>query len=113
MWNFITAQLPVANVAETQAYYRDVLGFEIGFTRGDRFGSVTCGTTEIFFTKADGPCVGAVCCVRVDDADFVYAVCRERGAKIVESIETKPWRMREFTIEDPNGHLFRIGHSTR
>ena len=113
MWNYITPQLPVADVEETQRYYRDVLGFKIGFTRGDGFGSVQYGTSEIFLARSDTPRPGSCCCVRVDDADELFAIYRERGAKIVEPIANKSWGMREFTIEDPNGHYFRIGHSTR
>jgi len=113
VWNFITPQLPVADVEETQRYYRDVLGFKIGFTRGGDFGAVHSGTSEIFLARAEAPHPVCMCCVRVDDVDGLYAIYRERGAKIVQQLETKPWRMREFTIEDPNGHLFRIGQSTR
>ena len=49
--------------------------------------------------------------VRVEDADAVLAVYRERGAPIVDEIASHPWGMREFTVEDNNGHRFRIGHS--
>ncbi len=30
-WHFITPQLPVADVRATQAYYRDMLGFNIAW----------------------------------------------------------------------------------
>ena len=30
-WHFITSQLPVADVRATQAYYRDMLGFNIAW----------------------------------------------------------------------------------
>ena len=113
MWQTITPQLPVSDVEATQRYFRDVLGFEIAWARGDAFGAVLAGTTEIFFAKAEQPPVGAICCVRVDDADSLFAIYRERGADIVEKIESKPWGMREFAIRDPNGHVFRIGTSTR
>jgi catechol 2,3-dioxygenase-like lactoylglutathione lyase family enzyme len=113
VWSFITPQLPVGDVEETQAWYRDVLGFQVGFTRGRDFGAVHCGTSEIFLARAEAPWATCVCCVRVDDVDGLFALYRERGAKIVAEPETRPWRMREFTIEDPNGHLFRIGQSTR
>ena len=33
MWRSITPQLPVADVAASQRWYRDVLGFEIAWTR--------------------------------------------------------------------------------
>ncbi|MEO2166797.1 MAG: putative sulfate exporter family transporter, partial [bacterium] len=49
--------------------------------------------------------------VQVSEADEALAAYRERGATIVEEIASRPWGMREFTIEDNNGHRFRIGHS--
>ena len=49
-------------------------------------------------------------CVRVEDADRLFALYVERGADIVEPIADRPWGMREFTLRDPNGHRFRIGH---
>lgn len=113
MWNSLTPLLWVRDVGEAQAWFRDVLDFKITYTQGSRFGAVQYGNTEIFLEKSDPPALPLVCCVRVEDADFLYALYRERGAKIVEKIESKPWRMREFTIEEPNGHRFRIGHSTR
>ena len=112
MWNSITPQLPVRDVAEAQRYFRDVLGFEIAWTRGDAFGAVQGGKTEIFVSKSERP-ETATLCVLVDDAESLLAIYRERGAKIVEPLQTKPWGVREFTVEEPNGHRFRIGHSTR
>ena len=113
MWNSLAPQLPVRDVAESQRYFRDVLGFEIAWIRGDRFGAVQGGKTEIFLCKSDTPPAAATICVLVDDADSLFAIYQERGAKIVERPETKPWGVHEFTIEEPNGHLFRIGSSVR
>ena len=48
--------------------------------------------------------------VRDVAADAIYAEYRKSGAEIVDDIETKPWAMREFTIRDPDGNRFRIGH---
>ena len=113
MWKTVTPQLPVADVAEAQEWFREILDFEITYTDGDRFGAVQFGNGEIFLERSEPPLSSVCCCVRVDDADFLYALCRERGAKILSEIGNKPWRMREFTIEDPNGHRFRIGRSLR
>ena len=109
----VVPQLPVADVAKTQAWYRDVLGLEIAWNRGESFGAVRAGLAELFFAKAPEPRVASICCVLVDDADFVYAVCRERNAPIEDPITSQPWGMREFSVRDLNGHLLRIGHSTR
>jgi len=113
MWRGITPQLPVADVAKAQAWYRDVLGFEIAWTRGESFGAVRGRGGELFLAKADPPHAPATCCVRVDDADFAYALGRERNARIEEPIASTPWGTREFSLRDPDGHLLRIGHSTR
>jgi uncharacterized glyoxalase superfamily protein PhnB len=110
-WQFVTPQLPVADVRETQAYYRDVLGFKVAWIYQEDFSAVYHGTTEVFFSQEAGkirPCWNFV---RVEDADAILATYRESGAKIIEEIASQPWGMREFTIEDNNGHRFRIGHA--
>ena len=110
-WQFLTPQLPVPDVREAQAYYRDVLGFSVAWLFDEDYGAVYNGTTEIFFSETPGPIEPVWNFVRVPDADAVLAAYRARGAKIVEEIASHPWGMREFTVEDPNGHRFRIGHS--
>jgi catechol 2,3-dioxygenase-like lactoylglutathione lyase family enzyme len=112
IWRAITPQLPVRDVAKAQAWYRDVLGLKTGFERGD-FGSVTDGVLELYLSSSDGTPQPAWICVRVDDADGLCAIYRERGAEIVEPPANRPWGVREFSLRDPNGHTFRIGHSTR
>ena len=110
-WQFLTPQLPVPDVRRAQAYYRDVLGFKIAWIYQEEYGAVYNGATEIFFSLEEGqirPCWNFV---RVENADEVLARYRESGARIVEDIASHPWGMREFTIEDENGHRFRIGHS--
>jgi len=99
----------VTDLEATQAWYRDVLGFEIAWASSD-FGAVWQDRVEIFFARVGRAAPGACLCVRVVDADALWARYRERGAKIVAEPEDKPWGMREFTLEDPNGHRLRIGH---
>jgi catechol 2,3-dioxygenase-like lactoylglutathione lyase family enzyme len=113
MWRGITPQLPVADVAAAQRWYHEILGLDIAWTRGDSFGAVRGKGIELYFAKSEAPQAPTICCVLVDDADFAYALCRERNAPIVEKIASTPWGTREFTLRDPDGHLLRIGHSTR
>jgi len=110
-WHFITPQLPVSDVRETQAYYRDMLGFKIAWIWQEEYGAVYNGTTEVFFVREEGKIQPSCSFVRVENADEVLAVYRERGVRIVEEIASHPYGMREFSIEDNNGHRFRIGHS--
>jgi len=109
MWNAVVPQLPVSDLSATQAWYRDVLGFEIAWASED-FGAVWQDRVEIFFARVARPSL-AVLCVRVEDADALCKRYREGGARIVSDPEDKPWGMREFTLEDPNGHRLRIGHA--
>lgn len=112
MWSFITPELPVPDVLEAQRYYRDILGFHVGWTAPDEsFGAVYLGTTEIFLARSESVSI-STCCVRVEDVEAVYAAYQGSGAKIVSELEDKPWSMREFSVEDCAGHRFRIGQST-
>lgn len=110
-WRFLTPQLPVNDIRATQTYYRDVLGFKIAWIYREEYGAVYNGATEVYFTRAEGPIAPVWNFVRVENADQALASYRESGAKIVAEIESQPWGMREFTVEDNNGHRFRIGHS--
>ena len=106
-WQFVTPQLPVPDVREAQAYYRDVLGFKIAWIyRGGVRRRLPRGDRDLLFTKEEGeirPCWNFV---RVENADAVLAILPRAGRpKIVEEIASHPWGMREFTIEDNNGHL--------
>jgi uncharacterized glyoxalase superfamily protein PhnB len=109
VWNSVVPQLPVTDLAATQAWYRDVLGFEIAWAGSD-FGAVWQDRVEIFFARVARPAPGTCLCVRVEDADALCERYRGAGARIVSDIEDKPWGMREFTLQDPNGHWLRIGH---
>ncbi|MBK7949937.1 MAG: VOC family protein [Deltaproteobacteria bacterium] len=111
-WLFATPELPVADVRATQAYYRDVLGFRIAWVYEESYGAVYNGKTELFLRRESGPIERCCVFVRVANADRVLSTYRERGVKIVAEIASQPWGMREFTIEENNGHRFRIGHSS-
>jgi catechol 2,3-dioxygenase-like lactoylglutathione lyase family enzyme len=47
--------------------------------------------------------------LRVDDVDSYYEEVVAKGVTIRSPIATKPWNMREFTVESPEGHRLTIG----
>ena len=64
------AELPVHDVARAQNHYRDVLGFEIGWTYpGDEIGSVHRAPAVIFFRRRTGPFEPAVHWIFAQDVD--------------------------------------------
>jgi uncharacterized glyoxalase superfamily protein PhnB len=100
-------ELPVKDVEEAQKYYRDVLGFEIGWLDpGKGIGAVSRGNTAIFFRKRQEPFEPAVHWIFAEQLDATYKELQSLGAKIVEPLETKPWGLRQFTVEDLDGNRF-------
>jgi uncharacterized glyoxalase superfamily protein PhnB len=47
--------------------------------------------------------------ITVDDIDGLYSELLTRGAPIRAAPETKPWHMREFALETPDGHRMTFG----
>ncbi len=51
----------------------------------------------------------SVLCIDVDEIDAYYETLKDRGAKITSDLETKPWGMGGFTVEDLNGNQLHMG----
>lgn len=47
--------------------------------------------------------------LRVDDVDTYYAEVKENGLSTFNEPITKPWQMREFGLQLPEGHRITIG----
>lgn len=104
-------ELPVADVERAQQYYRDALGFEIGWLYPTKdIGAVSRGRTAIFFRKRQLPFEPAVHWIFAEDIDATYEELQSLGANIVEPLEKKPWGLRQFTVQDLDGNLFYFHH---
>lgn len=102
-----TPELPVADVELAQRHYSDELGFEIGWLEpGKEIGAVSRDDVAIFFRKRTPPFEPVVHWVFAADVDAAYEELQRLGARIVEPLETKPWGMRQFTVEDIDGNRF-------
>jgi predicted enzyme related to lactoylglutathione lyase len=100
-------ELPVSDVEGAQAYYRDVLGFNIGWLDPSKdIGAVSRGDVSIFFRRRQPPFEPAVHWVFAPDVDATYAELRSFGANIVDPIAVKPWGLRQFTVEDQDRNRF-------
>lgn len=104
-------ELPVADVERAQRHYRDILGFEIGWLYPDKeIGSVSRGPAAIFFRKRVPPFEPAMQWIFAEDIDAAYQELKSAGANIVAPLETKPWGLRQFTVEDLDGNRFYFHH---
>ena len=101
--------LPVPDVENAQAYYRDSLGFDIAWhsVKG-KLGAVSKGELVIFFREVDGPVEPHELWVFSTDVDEAARHFEDLGADIVDPLADRPWGLRQFTICDENGHLFHI-----
>jgi ribosomal protein S18 acetylase RimI-like enzyme len=107
-------QLGVSNVEEAQRHYRDVLGFRIDWTWGENdYGSVSRDGTTIFFSRSDSTVHPMCLFIQASAVDDLCHEWKSRGAKIVEDPEDKPWGMREFVVEDNNGHQLRLAEGSK
>ncbi|MCZ6870622.1 MAG: VOC family protein [Pseudomonadales bacterium] len=104
-------ELPVADVEEAQSYYAQTLGFEIAWTYPNKsIGGVNRGEAVIFHRRTSGEISPVTLWCFVEDLDAVHDDLKRLGANVVEEIETKPWNIRQFTIEDSSGHRLIFHH---
>jgi uncharacterized glyoxalase superfamily protein PhnB len=111
--------LPVADVAATASYFRDVLGFEIDFLEGEPpvHGRVKQGDGSFGFpvyihlSQAPPAEVRPSGELRIHvgrDLDGLFEAYRALGVAIVFAPTSQPWGLREFAVREPNGHVLRF-----
>ena len=105
---------PVADVVATVGYYREVLGFQEGWTWGQPpdFGGVRWGKVGAMFalqSEPEAPAEGQWHSFFVEGIDALQDFHRRNGATICSPLEMKPWGLREYTVRDLNGHFLRFG----
>ena len=107
--------LAVKNVAETAAFYRDQLGFEINFTweNPPSYAVLNSGDVNIHLSqRRDGTKPSTqhtAIYIFVHDVDALYKAYLTRKIEIAEEIATHDYGMRDFTIRDPEGYLITFG----
>ena len=111
--------LAVADVRAAAEYYRDKLGFTIGFLFGEPptyaglwLGTWTATGANIHLARRDGPppVEGFSLYINVGpDIDALHAVYKARGVDILGEVVQQPWGMREFAIRDCSGYVLRFG----
>jgi len=104
---------PCSRVARSQsaaslAYYRDQLGFEIRAILPDRSYAIVerDGLAIHLFVGDTGK--GAGLHLFTDDIEPLHDELRDRGARIIQAIERKPWGNRDFRVADPAGNELKF-----
>ena len=98
--------LLVPDVPTTAGYYRKVLGFKSdpGGTASEYI-VVWRDNASVHLAKGEQTPVGVRIFFWVKDVNALYEDVSRRGAEIEIPIETRPYKIRDFSILDPNGVL--------
>ena len=100
-------ELPVADLERARSYYCEKLGFSRGWAFPD-IASVYRGEVVVFFRVSKEPIAAQVHWIYAPDVEASYIEMKNAGVLVTEHLENKPWGLRQFTISDPDGHLFYI-----
>ena len=113
--NQVRCVLAVVDHRASADFYRDKLGFQLDLE-----------VEGWFFMSRDnfkvmlGHCPDEVPASRIgnhswiayaymDEVDALHAEYAAKGVKIIQDLDDKPWGMREFGIETPDGHRILFG----
>jgi len=90
------------------AFYRDVLGFEVGYKTGVYAVLARDGVQLHIYPERDGAVGGNNSAYFfVDGVDEIYEAVRER-ANIIHPISDQDYGLRDFLIADPEGNKIGI-----
>lgn len=102
-------ELPVRDLNRARDYYCEKLGFKKEWALPE-ISAVSRGKISIFFRLSPEPIPPQVHWIFADDVDATFAEMRTSEAIIADPISNKPWGLRQFTVQDPDGHQFHVHH---
>ena len=104
--------IPVRDIEQALAFYRDALGMTVTFTNGDPVGFVILerDAAELHLTLAPTHRSGThnVAHLMVSDAAAVHDRLVEHGARIVKGLRDHDFGLRAFVVADPDGNRLDI-----
>ncbi|MGG7662040.1 VOC family protein [Dyadobacter sp. BHUBP1] len=111
----LNAGIVTSKLAETKAFYTQILGFGVTFENEFYLLLHTPGgASELSFLLPGHPSQqplfhkafqgqGMYLTIEVDDVDELYKELQNKGIPIKIDIRDEPWGDRHFAIQDPNG----------
>jgi uncharacterized glyoxalase superfamily protein PhnB len=110
-------EIPVSDINEAAAYYRDNLGFAIDWVEKELgLAGISKGNCRIFLASQDfrkaygtvGPSLTWLNLESKAEVDELYRVWSDSKATLLSTPESKPWGLHEFTAADLDGNFFRV-----
>jgi|SRR5688572_18565659 len=110
----VTPRVPVQNVEEALAFYRDRLGFDLGWKWGAPVTHANVCRDSISLDLISAP-VGrigtAMAYIQVSGVDAYYSELRARGVSLSD-LGDRDYGMRDFEVIDPSGNRLAFGEAT-
>ncbi len=105
------AVLHVKDIPTALAYYRDKLGFAVTFGWEDppRYVCLCLGDCAIHLNGYQPPTAPSHVAIFCEGIDALYEHLRARGVAIAVPIADRPYGMRDFSVDDPDGHRLDFG----
>lgn len=105
------ASLAVPDVMAAVAFYTSKLGFTHGFTWGEppHIAGVNLGQVQIFLEQGTPNPSGCSVYFVVGDADELYEFHTANGVEIAQSIDDRPYGLRDYSVRDLNGYYLSFG----
>jgi catechol 2,3-dioxygenase-like lactoylglutathione lyase family enzyme len=103
----VTPILRIEDLEASRRYYIETLGFSLDWET-DGMISVSRDGKSILLCEGEQGQPGTWLWIGVEDADALFAEFSGKGAHIRSPPENFPWAY-EFAVEDPDGHVLRIG----
>ena len=104
--------IPVRDIEQALAFYRDALGMTVTFTNGDPVGFVILerDAAELHLTLVPTHLAGThnVAHLMVSDAAAVHDRLVKHGARIVKGLRDHDFGLRAFVVADPDGNRLDI-----
>ena len=102
--------LLVPDVRATADFYRSILGFKSDpATDTPEYSVVWRDNAAVHLTQGEHAPTGVRIFFWVKDVNTLYEEVVQRGAAIAVPIGTRPYRVRDFSIRDPNGVMVVCG----
>lgn len=115
-WLHVMPRIPVTDMERSLTYYQEALDFRANWhTPNGAAYCVASGQIEMLLLTTwtgDGAPPPQSAYVFVEDPDSLCAEYQQAGADIVQTVDTRPYGMRDFTVRDPDGHTFTLGRGT-
>jgi uncharacterized glyoxalase superfamily protein PhnB len=112
-WLHLMPRIPVTDLERSTAYYQEALGFRLAWrtSTGDAV-ALASGEIEVLLLvpwTGESPPQPQSAYIYVDDPDALWSEYAEAGADIVTPVASRRYGMRDFTVRDPDGHVFTLG----